>query len=206
MSRYVAGLFGFDGSRAENRADGADIGDQVVTLGLVTLHEVRSIGERNRRIGLSYQERESGDIVQVLSGNSQPTTSVNLIPRTGVNLGVHVATVFPFLPHLRPVLRYIVCRQLNVGKYSVGTDVCVVHHTMHPQALNLGPGQDLTGPWAGCDNHICDVVENAGLRGIAVFIVDTPYIGFRVVILVTLAPSLISTPFCCANSAIAFVK
>jgi hypothetical protein len=54
VAGQVAGLLGLDGGGGEDAADGADVGDEVVALGLVELDSVCRLGERDERVGFSW--------------------------------------------------------------------------------------------------------------------------------------------------------
>jgi len=63
----VAGLLHLDGSRAQDRADGANVGDQVIALALVALDKVCRLRQRDGRVWFSCEKKtakESQEEVQ----------------------------------------------------------------------------------------------------------------------------------------------
>lgn len=126
VARQVACLPGGDAGGGERGADGADIRDEVVALGVITLDEVCGGGERHSRVGLAAR--------------------VHLAAGARVDLRVHVAAVAPALAARRPVRRHPVRRQRDVREDGVRADVRGEHNAVRPQALHLGPRPQLARP------------------------------------------------------------
>lgn len=139
--RHVAGLLRDDGGGGERRADGGEVADHVVALGLVDAHEVGRVGQGHGAVGLA--------------------AGVDLAVGTGVDLGVDGPSMAAAAGAPGAMGRHPVGRQRDVREDGPGADSSGEDDAVGAQALDGGARQHATGPGARSHHDVRHAVEGA---------------------------------------------